>query len=173
MIIALGAVLLLAGGWYYYFQMEAEDGEPSKEKEEDIVSPEEEEKIERKDYYKGAEEVSPEEGLATALDNDFREILEKVFEGEPKLTDTGDMTLLSYVVKRPITNDDASRIKGLVEMKEGYNIEGVGGKDDYYELKLLGKMEEEGYEGDLRVRIYTKEERGENVQKIEVLLFEK
>ena len=124
--------------------------------------------------YDEAEKIVPMDDRNIVMDEDFRSVFDEVFENEPKLVSTGDITALSYVVDRVITTDDVSKIKDHLEEK-GYETVGTRteAKEYEFDISIAEDILEEKYDGDpggnMYVVIWTAEE-GENAQRIVVRL---
>jgi len=157
-------LILLVGLWWFLAQDEHEDPDP--ENGDEVVE------IDEDNPYYQAEEVAAIGSRNEALDEDFRLVLSQIFEEEPKLVESGEITALSYVVDRPITSEDVTDIKELLEI-EGYETVATSSEDDEYELdiSLTEELLEDKYDGDpggnMYVVFWTTEE-GEDAQKIEV-----
>ncbi len=143
------------------------DNQEQEEAEEDLV-PDEDEDVdtEEENPYDLAEEIIPMDDRNVAMDENFSSVLEKVFEKDPKLVESGEILALAYVVGRVITADDVTKIRGLLE-EEGYELVGTDIEEDKYELNLSAEILGQKYDGNIYVVFWTAEE-GENAQKIEV-----
>lgn len=159
-----------------------EEVEVNGEKEEVEVNDKEEEvdneegiaEIDEVNPYDEAEKTVPMDDRNIVMDEDFRSVLNEIFEKEPKLVSTGNILALSYVVDRVITTDDVTKIKELLEEK-GYETIGTstGGNEYEFGISVSEENLEEKYEGNvggsMYVVIWTAEE-GENAQRIKVRL---
>ncbi|MFP4539639.1 MAG: SpoIIIAH-like family protein [Candidatus Paceibacterota bacterium] len=143
---------------------EEENGEDEEDKENG--EDEEADESETDDPYANAEEVEVVQDLNTTMHEDFAPVLEEVFEKEPKLVETGDILILSYVVDRPITSDDVKDIREMLQ-ERGYESEGTDAKEDAYDLNFSAEILDQEYNNNIYVLIHTTEE-GEEAQKIEV-----
>ncbi len=166
-IIVLLIIVLLVGGWYFFYEYEQED--PVEEETEEEVAEKEEDVEEKDDPYEVAEEVAPMSDRNVAMDKDLREIFEEVFGEDPKLTESGEILALSYVVNRNITSDDVSEVKDMLEDAEhgDYEVVGTESQENEYELNLSAEIEGEEYNNNIYIRLFTDEE-GEKSQRIEV-----
>ncbi len=130
-----------------------EDGESEEDKKKD-------------NPYAAAKTVDPIQDRNVKMDEDFREILGEVFEKEPKLVESGNILILSYVVDRTITSEDVTEIKDRLQEKD-YELEGTESKENEYDLNFSAEILDQEYNGNIYVLVHTTEE-GENAQKIEV-----
>ncbi len=159
-------LILLVGLWWFLVQDEYE--EPDPENGDEVVE------IDEDNPYHQAEEITPIGSRNEVMDEDFRLVLNEIFEEEPKLVKSGEITALSYIVDRPITPEDVTDIKELLEV-EGYETAATSSEDDEYELdiSLTEELLEDKYDGDLGGNMYVvfwTTEEGEDAQKIEVKL---
>lgn len=135
-----------------------------------IVSTDTDKAIDPDNPYYEAEEVEPIQNRNVALDEDFSSVLVNVFDEDPKIVSTGDITALEYIVDRVITSDDVKEIEALLDEK-GYETVGsdIDAQEYTLDISIDEDIVEEKYDGDpggnMYVSIYTAEE-GENAQKI-------
>ncbi|GEM_PF-1726606 len=172
-------VVLLVGGWYFFSQEEApEDPEVPEEEEVVDVDPEEVDGVESEEVgeeaenpYTEAETITPIDERNVVIHEDLGSVLEEVFEEEAKLIDSGNITVLTYVVNREITSDDAIEIRDLLA-EEGYETERTSTKDGFYDLDVFITEEvlEEKYDGDFGgnpyIQVWTNERGEENAQMV-------
>lgn len=151
---------------------EVEKAETPTNGEKEVKETKEEAEIEEDNPYDEAEEIAPMEDRTITMDEEFKSVLEEVFEKEPKLVSTSGIEPLNYVVDRVITTDDVSKIKDLLEEK-GYETVDTRAEGNEYEfdISISEEVLEEKYDGDvggnMYVVIWTAEE-GEEAQKIYV-----
>ena len=169
-IVVIIILLLAAGGWYFYSQQEGEDMNGEEEIEEGEIN-EEEVGEEIKNPYTEAETIIPIDDRNVVIHEDLSSVLEEVFEEEAKLVDSGNITVLTYVVNREITSDDAIEIKDLLAEK-GYGTERASTKDGFYDLdiSITEEVLEEKYDGDFGgnpyIQVWTNERGEENAQMV-------
>jgi len=167
-VIVIVILLLAVGGWYLYSQQE--EGEPEEEIEE-LDTTEEREDKEDENPYTEAETIIPIDDRNVVMHEDLGSVLEEVFEEEAKLIDSGDITVLAYVVNREITSDDATEIKDLLAEK-GYETERTSTKDGFYDLdvSITEEVLEDKYNGDFGgnpyIQVWTNERGEENAQMV-------
>ncbi|MGM0482552.1 MAG: hypothetical protein ACQEP6_01655 [Patescibacteria group bacterium] len=171
-IIAVIIILAVAAWLFFYSNEEAPDQEQEPNEEEEVAQNENEEEDndaegdEEDNPYDTAETVEPMAERNVVMDEDIREVLGEVFEKEPKLVESGDILILSYVVDRTITSDDVTEIKDLLQEKD-YELEGTDARENEYDLNFSAEILDQEYNGNIYVLVHTAEE-GENAQKIEV-----
>lgn len=169
-IIVIIILLLAVGGWYFYSQQEGEDMNGEEEIEE-LDATEEREDEEEENPYTQAETIIPIDDRNVVMHEDLGSVLEEVFEEEAKLIDSGDITVLAYIVNREITSDDATEIKDLLGEK-GYVTERTNTKDGFYDLdiSITEEVLEEKYGGDFGgnpyIQVWTNERGEENAQMV-------
>ncbi len=115
--------------------------------------------------YDKAEEVIPMADICVVFDNNFRPILEEIFDGNVKLIDTasGDLMELEYITNRQITQEDARDIKNSLQDKD-YVMEGSDSSSEKYHFDFSKTMEGKEY-NDIDIEIYLTDE-GKNRQKV-------
>ncbi|MGM0439149.1 MAG: hypothetical protein ACQEP3_01790 [Patescibacteria group bacterium] len=171
-IIFIVIIILLGVGWFF-LQDEVEEpaAENGEEVEEEVEESEEEMDEETEDPYTEAEIIDPIDDRNLTMHEDLSTVLEEVFEQEAKLIDSGDVTVLTYVVNREITSDDAGEISDLLAEK-GYETERTDSKDGFYDLdiSITDEVLEEKYDGDFGgnpyIQVWTTERGEENAQMI-------
>ncbi len=137
------------------------------EKEEAIKETEKEEvEEEEEDLYETVRTVVPMTPRNEVMHEHFKRVLEEVFEKEPKLVGSGDITALAYIVNRVITPDDIIQTRDLLE-QEGYELSHSKAEDWRYELRFSAEILDREY-GAIFVIFSTSEEMEEYTQRIEV-----
>ncbi len=167
-IISIIVFVVIIGGAYFLFMSQDAVEDIDLYLEEEIIFEEEEERIDE-NPYEVAEIVVPTQERNEVMHQTFEEVLSEVFEKEPKLTrltSSGDILALSYLVDRVITPDDVSQIRDLLQ-EEGYELEGTDTSEEAYDLNFSAEILDQEYRGNIYVLIHTAEE-GEKRQKVEV-----
>ncbi len=122
---------------------------------------------EQEDPYETAETVVPMSPRNETMHEHFKKVLGQVFEKDPKLVGSGDITALAYIVDRVITTDDVFQIRDLLQ-EEGYDLSGTDVKGSRYELSFSAEILDQEYRGNIFVIISTSQETEEYTQRIEV-----
>lgn len=158
-------ILALAVGLWLFFAEEIEE-DLGLENGQEVEMEEEAE-----DPYEEAEAITPIDERNVVMHEDLSPVLEEVFNQEAKLIDSGDITVLTYVVSREITPDDVMEIRDLLAQK-GYKTERSETKDGFYDLNvsITEEVLEEKYGGDfggsLYIQVWTNERGEENAQMV-------
>src|SRR6056297_2577411 len=123
----------------------------------------------QEDPYPDAVGVAPTSDKAEEFHEDFSSVFEDIFGGV-KLNDTntGDWIKFNYIVKRPITQEDATEIRSQLEEK-GYNTNNVS-KDKHKAEYTFRRSEGDWNEITMTINI------GEyiaDVQKIEITVWQR
>ena len=161
-------IIILALGLWWFFTEDVEE-ELDLENDEEVLMEEEEDNV-----YQQVEEVTPVSQQNEVMDEDFRFVLSEIFEEEPKLVESEEITVLSYVVNRTITPEDVIDVRDLLET-EGYETVATTSGEIEHELdiSITEEVLEERYDGDIGGNMYVRfwiAEEGEDAQRIEVVL---
>ena len=118
----------------------------------------------QEDPYPDAVGVAPTSDAAEKFHEDFSSVFEDIFGGvKLENTESGDWISFDYIVKRPITQEDATEIRSQLEEK-GYDTKNVSKDKKEAEYKFRLSDEEKWNEVTMTINV------GEyisNVQKIE------
>jgi hypothetical protein len=125
---------------------------------------------ELKGPYELASEVEPASGLNTEFHNDFKAVLESIFEGAKLKSASSDKYFeeLDYIVKREITEEDAQEIRNLLEEK-GYEATSTSAEIDAYEYRFSKEVLGEEYD-DINVTVWLEGE-GSHQQEVSVSVY--